>query len=92
MCTSYGKVTIEHTCNSRTMHTTPDIILFDPSPQLLCDMCHEGHCHPAKGIIGKCTQCQLEFTTQDIVNNALNRWNNMGTTIGTRIYQMTHHF
>eukprot|EP00957_Ditylum_brightwellii_P105258 8023627-Ditylum_brightwellii.AAC.1 len=61
------------------MHTTSDKVLPDPSPQLLRDMCHEDHCHPAKGVIGKCTNCQLEFTTQDIVNNALNRWNNMGT-------------
>eukprot|EP00957_Ditylum_brightwellii_P027775 2099152-Ditylum_brightwellii.AAC.1 len=43
MCTSYGNVTIEYTCNSRTMHTTPDRILPDPSPQLLCDMRHEDH-------------------------------------------------
>eukprot|EP00957_Ditylum_brightwellii_P192347 14642615-Ditylum_brightwellii.AAC.2 len=73
MCTSYDNVTIEHTCNSRTIHITPDRILPDPSPQLLCDMRYEDHYHPAKGIIGKCTNCQLEFTTQDIFNNALNR-------------------
>eukprot|EP00957_Ditylum_brightwellii_P153822 11708103-Ditylum_brightwellii.AAC.1 len=59
------------------MHTTPYKILSDPSPQLLCNMRHEDYCHPAKGIIEKCTQCQLEFTTHDIVNNALNRWKNM---------------
>eukprot|EP00957_Ditylum_brightwellii_P111378 8494951-Ditylum_brightwellii.AAC.1 len=55
MCTSYGNVTIGHTCNSRTMHITPDTIMPDPSPQLLCIMHHEDHCNPAKGIIGKCT-------------------------------------
>ena len=61
------------------MHTTPDKILSYPSPQLLRDMRHEDHCHSTKGFIGKCTHCQLEFTTQDIVNNALNRWNKMAT-------------
>eukprot|EP00957_Ditylum_brightwellii_P195201 14872129-Ditylum_brightwellii.AAC.1 len=61
------------------MHTTPDKILSDHSPQLLCDMHHEDHYHYAKGIIGKCTQYQLEFTTQDVINNALNRWKNMST-------------
>eukprot|EP00957_Ditylum_brightwellii_P114489 8729514-Ditylum_brightwellii.AAC.1 len=59
------------------MHTTPDKIPSDPSPQLLHNMHHEEQCHPAKGIFGRCTQCQLEFTTQDIVNNALNRCNSM---------------
>eukprot|EP00957_Ditylum_brightwellii_P022218 1676659-Ditylum_brightwellii.AAC.1 len=61
------------------MYTAPDKVLPDPSPQLLCDMHNEDHCHPVKGIIRKCTHCQLEFTNQDIINNALNRWNNMGT-------------
>eukprot|EP00957_Ditylum_brightwellii_P097569 7430947-Ditylum_brightwellii.AAC.1 len=79
MCTSYGNVTIEHACNSRTTHITPYRILPDPSPQLLCNMCHEDCYHPAKGILRKCTNCQLEFTIQDIVNNELNRWNNMDT-------------
>eukprot|EP00957_Ditylum_brightwellii_P081644 6210789-Ditylum_brightwellii.AAC.1 len=61
------------------MHTTPDKILPYPSPQLLCAMHHKDHCYPVKAIIGKCTQCQLEFFTQDIINNALNRWKNMST-------------
>eukprot|EP00957_Ditylum_brightwellii_P112819 8601749-Ditylum_brightwellii.AAC.1 len=63
MCTSCGNITVEYTCNSRTMHATPDRILPDPSPQLLHDTHHEDCCHPAKGIIGKCTHCQLEYTT-----------------------------
>eukprot|EP00957_Ditylum_brightwellii_P059649 4527602-Ditylum_brightwellii.AAC.1 len=61
------------------MHTTPDKILPDPNPQLLHDMHHEDHCHPTKEIIGKCTQCQLELTTQDIVIIALNRWKKKST-------------
>eukprot|EP00957_Ditylum_brightwellii_P067302 5107753-Ditylum_brightwellii.AAC.1 len=79
MCTSYDNVAIRHTCNSRTMRKTFDKILLDPSQQLQCDMHHEDHCNPPKGIIGKCSNCQLEFTAQNIVNNALIRWNNIGT-------------
>eukprot|EP00957_Ditylum_brightwellii_P082706 6289287-Ditylum_brightwellii.AAC.1 len=61
------------------MHTTLVKILPDPCLQLLCDMRHEDHCHPAKGTFGQCTKCQLECTSQDIVNNAMNRWENMST-------------
>eukprot|EP00957_Ditylum_brightwellii_P212356 15367198-Ditylum_brightwellii.AAC.5 len=35
MCTSYGNATIEHTCNSKTMHTTPAKVLSNPISQLL---------------------------------------------------------
>eukprot|EP00957_Ditylum_brightwellii_P023036 1738369-Ditylum_brightwellii.AAC.1 len=79
MCTSYGNVTDEHTCNSRTMHSTPDRILPDPRQKLLHDMHHEDCCYLIKGIIGKCTQHKFKFTTQNIVNNALNKWENMST-------------
>eukprot|EP00957_Ditylum_brightwellii_P018389 1384088-Ditylum_brightwellii.AAC.1 len=93
MCTSYGNVTIEHTCNSRTMCTTPDKILSYPIPQLLQDIHHEDHCHPARGIIGKGTHCQLECTAQDIVNNELNRWNKIyeGGNHASIIFPIEHH-
>eukprot|EP00957_Ditylum_brightwellii_P191000 14543457-Ditylum_brightwellii.AAC.1 len=48
MCTSYGNVTIGHTCNSRIVHTMSDKILSYPIPQLLRDMRHEDYCHPTR--------------------------------------------
>ena len=40
-------------------------------------MRHEDHCNDLKGITATCCNCTATFTTQDIVNNALNTWNTL---------------
>ena len=77
MCASYGDdIEITHSCTqgSDTISHDPNVILTPASDQTLRDMRYEDHCIAIKGAIATCSICDVYFNTQDIINNALNRW------------------
>ena len=88
MCSSYGEnLQVTHSCNkeeNQSLHD-PNDLLNPANYQTLRDMRHEDHCNDLKGVTATCCNCTATFTTQDIVNNALNIWNNLSGQPGRHV-------
>ena len=71
MSSSYGDLEISHSCNGKTIIGKPDDLLSIKSCQHLRDLRNKNHCHDLNGIIAECSICNKQFSSPDLINNAM---------------------